>query len=768
MYAGAGKPQIGVQAVFDDAEFNRRMEAMLKNLDRLDKKLEDLADASERSADRRKKAEEGAFKTLSRAIHNLRWELVTFLYLNRVFTRGIKNAFAVMEEAGKGAAERMGTRALARRLETDLGTVSAQVRQTNQEVMSVGESYQVVLQGMLIDQGQFSSQYARLWEAARVAAVVGLTDADTAFKAFITDLRDGTGAATDAISPIYGVANALEDYARATGRTVEQLSNFESAQITMRQVYSETNRLLREGAQEALDAAAQYDQLKAAWADLKQVGGELVQSSGLLPAMTLILRDMAKAAVLVAAGIGAATEEFTKFGKAFDLGSFALLFGQQIAFGAAGAPSEPFEKLMKRYAEAMGYYSDQVNKSQLDYEKMRAKTEEVDYGPLVDHLLKRERLEEDHRNRLLKLQRQYNTRVDRIERRHQINVDRIHRSAQMDRDRAIRSYNRRRAAMEDRRRAAERDLEAEHLLKLEQNRREYMLREMQSEAMYQYERSVLFARGDVLAIEDLDARNALEKEARRQNFEEQQRQERENYALRLQQQKDQFKEQLEDLKAMLDEQLKEISIREAERVAEAAIRREEELAEARKNYQEQVDAEKESHKRSLDAWAEYWVKLAQKFDLGLEQIKTILRTFLGSGGEVDNIMTAFETRWQEYMSKLAQMKALLESMKRSVGSLWPQGRGVGIPGRDFPFQYGGGGFFSSPTSIRVGEHGTEMVSISPMTSLTNVNVRWVGGAIPIQGSGLEGANLSGLGDTIAQGLLVGLERGLTRAGATYG
>jgi len=63
----------------------------------------------------------------------------------------------------------------------------------------------------------------------------------------------------------------------------------------------------------------------------------------------------------------------------------------------------------------------------------------------------------------------------------------------------------------------QRDLER-HQLEMEFARRRYNLSVLQNERMYQYERLQLVAEGDVLAIEDLDARYELERQAAEENY----------------------------------------------------------------------------------------------------------------------------------------------------------------------------------------------------------------------------------------------------------
>jgi hypothetical protein len=752
----------------DDKQFNKRFQGYLAGLRAMEKATDDLADKSERADKKRAKSAKKAEETIAKSLQQSRREMLTVLFFIRMLERAWVAAWRLMGDASEEGAKRMGIRALARRMETDLGGVAAQIVELANESSSAQEAMQVVLQGLLTDQGQFSDEYAKLWEAARVAAVTGMAEADEAFKAFVTDLVEGTGAATDAISPIYGVQQALADFAAESGRTVEQLTQQEAAHITLQQVYRTTNELLDEGARAALDASEGWDRVTAAIDEFKTVVGTLLVESGALPALKRLVDAATQSVALLGAAWSATREGFTT-------GNFELNVANaltELIQAGRGDPSEAFSKHMQRYADALGLFQDKVNKGGMDYAGLRAgadPSDPDDFSPILDHLMKRERLMEDHSYRIGKVEQRYQTRMAKAWSRYNTNVSRIQRQADRDRDRAQRRFDRQRArAQNDMQRRLEK-AEQEHYLRLEQNSREYRLREMQSEALYQYERGRLVAFGDVLGIEDLDARSELEKDARKQNFDEQQRQEKENYELRRRFMREQMEEQMEWMRAALEDQLEEIRIREEERLREAEERRKEELADAAQARDAQLKDEERQHLRSLEQWNQYWVKLAGRFDLGLSEVRAILNTFFGSGGDIDSIMSSFISKWQGYMSQLIQLQQLMTNLRRGAAALPPSYPGASRRGGDWPYQYGGSGIFSRPTRLMVGEgHMPEMVSVRPMTSLSTVKLSWSGGPIPVSGNGLEGADTSSIGDSIAQGLMMSLEKALVRTGATYG
>ncbi len=760
------QPHIGIEVLLNDADFQQKLRRFLRGVHQMEDIIDQLAQKSEQGDRRRARSAQSASDKITRAIRQLRWEMMAMLFFMRMARRTWDAIWTGMGEAAERGSERMGIRALARTMETDLGSTAMAIRELANEAMSVQDSFRVVLQGLLVDQGQFSDEYARLWEAARVAAVTGMTDAEDAFESFVTDLVDGTGAATDAISPIYQVRNALEEYAMATGRTVQMLSQQEAAHITLQQIYKTTNTLLDNGAREALEYAEAWEQVQGRLEELKDVFHVFVGDSGFLNLLNNLATSATKSLAILGSAIGAVRDTIRGGGTEFD----TTVWGEIMA-AARGDPSEAFARHMKRYAETLGLFQDEVDKSKIDYEQLRVEpTDPADLSPIVDHLLKRERLVEDHLYRVEQIEARHRARQAKIESRYNKTVAKAQRDAQRQRDRAMRNYNRQRRRQERQNLNRLAKLEEEYNLRLEQNRREFHLRDLQTQALYAYERSRLVAYGDVLGIEDLDARYALEKEAREQNFKEQQRQERENYELRLKWLQEAMALQMEALRQALDDQLEEIDIREEERMAEAAERRKEELAAAEEARAQQLEAEKRQHTRSLEQWDQYWIKLAEKFKMGLSDVQAILQHFFGAESGFSTLMENFLSQWERYISYLTQLQHLMGSIRRGASAPMPglpPTAPVGSPsGR--PYQYGGSGIFSRPSLIRVGEgHQPEMVNVRPIGSNVSMTLSWGGGAIPIQGSGLEGADLTGVGDTIAQGIVVALQQQIIRSGATY-
>jgi hypothetical protein len=765
-------PQLGVEAIWDSRGFDEGFKKYLRGLKAAEEATDDLANKSAASSRKRAAAAEKAEDSIAKSLMKTRREIMTVLFFIRLLERGWAASWESIEAAAAQGAERMGIRALARRLETDLGGTAAAIKNLAEGAMSTRESLQVVLQGLLTDQGQFSDEYAKLWEAARVAAVTTGVEASEAFEAFVTDLVEGTGEASDAIIPIYGIQRALESYAAASGRTVKELGQEEAAHITLQQIYRETGYLLDEGAREALGYAESWDRVQARLNEFKEVAGIFISDSGVLATLNRLVTSATQSLAILGAGIAAVRENLQEWGgptQAF----FGL--GAEIGMAAQGAPSDAFSEHMQRYADALGFFQDEVDKRNIDYEALRPEGDEkdVDYSPIIDHLLKREKLIEDHTHRVEQIWDRYYDRLEQAELRYQQSIDSAQRMAERSRARAQRRYDRQRQRQVEDNNRRLRKLQESYHLRLEQNEREYHLRSLQSEALYQYERGLAVAYGDVLGIEDLDARYTLEKQAREDNFKEQQRQETENYELRRRFMQEEMEAQLEQLRQALDDQMEEIRLREEERIAEAEERRKAEIERAGQARDQQLEEELRQHERSLEQWSQYWVKLARRFELGLSDINQILAQFFGAGSEFDSIMDQVITKWESYMGYLTQLTQLIANLRRGAAGPLP---GIGIPpqqppGNPYyrPYQYGGSMIANRPTRMMVGEgHMPEMISTRPLSPIGTLKLSWAGGPIPVTGSGLEGADTSGLGDAIAQGLLGALEKSIVRTGATYG
>jgi hypothetical protein len=682
------------------------------------------------------------------------------MFFYRLLTRAVQEAWKAMQEAAEAGTERAGTRALGITYGVDVGGVAEALRKVEGQVLTVRESIKAVQQAMLQDQGEFVDQYDELWTAASVAAVTAGDEAIEVFKSLVEGLREGSGEVIDSATAIFHVESALARYALATGRTVDELERAEAQQVIYNQVMGRTDELLDAGAREALEQAEAVDDLTSAWQDFRGVFGAILAASPALETMAEALRQITIWTALIASFSAQMEANFSKMLKGdFDqwgrwfqtmwgpfLGPLAII---PSAIAAAVAPGEEYEETFRRMTEAMGLFRDEVDKT-FDADNFRM-PDVTDLSSIVDHLMKREDIMQKHADKMEDIERSYQDRVEDIWLNWRTNRNRIMRKADMDAERARRRTSRRREREEEEHRLKlEHNLE-DHLQRLQHMEQQYRMRAVHDEALYQYERGVLVAEGDVLAIDDLDARHELEKKSNQDNFNLQQRQREEAFQQQQRQLEESFQLQMKYMETALRDQLETIRLSEQERLRENDERRKEDLQKARQDYQQRKEDEAEHLADSLRKWGEYWVELAKKTNLSSQQIARILRGVFGPGGQADIIMQQYFLRQQRRAQLLMQVTALL-----GEGSTRPNNIPVG-PG----YQYGGHGVVDRPTWIKVGEgHMPERYSVSPMSPIGgNIGLSWQGGGIPIQGTGdLSGVNLSEVGDAIAQGIVVSLEQ----------
>jgi hypothetical protein len=398
-------------------------------------------------------------------------------------------------------------------------------------------------------------------------------------------------------------------------------------------------------------------------------------------------------------------------------------------------------------------------------EEQAEKSRQRSIEAILKHIEKREDLIRKHQDRLEKMWRDYQDKVADIERKADRDIERTQREAARDRAKQWRKYNRNLyEEFRDFHRREQQELE-KHQQDLQHDREKFRAESVQNERLYQYERSLLVAEGDVLAIEDLDARYELEKQAREENQQIQERQMEETFQLEKEQRREDFDAELEDMRYQHRERLREINIQERERIAEINERRREALDEALADYEAQRQAEIENQRQRLDEWARFWDNIARQTEVGTSKITEIIEAVYGPDGEATQILQAFQEDAERTLGLITMIEEILGERTKTgqahsgisyTGTWSSKGSGI-IGGR----QFGGDEWFSQPTLLRVGEGQTpERVITEPMWG-GNVSLSWRGGPIPVRGAGgLEGANLSGVGDAIAQGIVMELRKEL--------
>jgi len=740
-------PQLGVEAVLLDQQFQQSYKRVEQSLKNMEKHTKQLADASVKSSERKATAVKSSSNRQIASLIRLRRQMITVMFYTQLLSQAVVGAYNEMAEGAENAAERAGGRALAREAEVNLGPIVRQLVDVSNGAISAQEAFKVANAGILEDQGRFSEQYSELWEAARVAAVTGGGDAIDIFSSLLQSMREGTGEAADSTTKIFNLKASLQEYAAAMGTTADQLTHGEAAQAQFAAIVERTNELLAAGADEALAAVEPYKQLESTWEDFKNVLTVTAQDTGVLGLVSKAIRTL--------------TEEVVVFGSAFttivgglvEAGSpgkgVQSLFSDLLMGGAQF--EERLAENQKRALEALGYFEDDVDPTQREY-KESYEIEPPNIEPITKQLIKREELFEKHAENLEKIQRKYEQRLADIELNYTNEVARIQRSAMRSRESALRSHTMRVEDATIKHLSKIADLQEKYELKVFQKTRKFQIEQLQNERMYQYERSLLVAEGDVLGIEDLDARYALEKQKDEENFQDTMTADDETHQQRMAREEEMFGERIAQLIRHYEAQLEEIRIREQDQLDEAERKRQENRDKAQQDMEQQLEDEQARHEKSLEQWNQYWNQVAKQAKIGFEQVSAIIEEFFGPTGEAQGILDDFIERFN--------LRSDIEARVLPIVGTGSSGYDT-MPWEDIPVghQFGGSGMVSSPTLFRAGEGNLpERYSFEPMTTIgSSMQVSWGGGAIPIEGSGsLSGADLSGVGDAIAQGILIQL------------
>jgi len=741
-------PTIGVKAVLEDQEFQqsyKRVEAALSNIEKHTKKM---ANTSQRAHARAATSAKSSANSRIASLVKLRRQIMTFSFFFQLAADAVVKSYEFMAEGAENAAERMGGRAMAREAEVNLGGLVRGLVDTSGAVISAQEAFALANKGILEDQGRFTDQYTELWEAARVAAVTGGGEAEEIFVSLVKSMQEGTGEAADGATKIFNLRSALQEYATSIGTTVDQLTHGEAAQAQFNAIIERTNELLDAGAREALEEVDSYKQLTAAWEDFKNVFSTVMGQTGLLDVFTKAIRTFIQEAVVLGTVVTTIIKPLLE--KGLSKGGFEI--GTMFRTGAF---AEELEKNRAKALEALGFFEDEVSPEEREYAVTEFK--EPNYEPIIKQLIKREELFEKHNENVEKIQIKHEQKLADIELRHENEVRRVERSALRSRERAVRAHALKVEDATIKHLSKVIDMETKYQLKLLQETRKFQIDQLQNERLYQYERSLLVAEGDVLGIEDLDARHALERQADEENFSDKQTASAETHAQKMSREEEQFQEALNQMIRHLEAQIEEIRIREQDQLDDADLRRQQAREAAAQDLVQQLENEQTRHEKSLEQWNQYWTDVARQAKVGAAEITAILEEFFGPSGEADGIIT-------DYMAR-HQMRQEYEA--RVAGIVGPGGTtSERMPWEETPVgkAYGGSGIVSSPTLFKAGEDGPERYSFEPMTSIgRSMSLSWEGGAIPVSGSGMEGADLSGVGDVIAQGLVIAIMGELRRS-----
>lgn len=366
-------------------------------------------------------------------------------------------------------------------------------------------------------------------------------------------------------------------------------------------------------------------------------------------------------------------------------------------------------------------------------------------------------------------------------------IDEINQDALDARAKAYEDYQYELARTQQQAEKQERNDLERHLLEMEFERRRHQLSQIQNERVYQYERTRLVAEGDVLAIEDLDARYELERQAAEENFALQMEQAEAMFRLQARIQSEAMRDQIRALQDALNKQLQAIEENRREQIAKAQAGAEDEKKEARETYAEQLadlQASYEEAKKARDAAYDEWYKdqaefladLAREYGLDVDKLLEKHQKIYGTDGRlVDETIKTYneiesQTRlWTSVMTNLMSQAGTQAGTMYSRSLMNALNRSYSIPGVNTTtggrrsqdtggykppssFQYGGEQIYSQPTNIEVG-HGPERVIVQPLTGVAgNFNVH-LGGRAVIEGQGqFSGMDMAAVHNTINDAL----------------
>lgn len=756
-------PGFVIQAILDTSDFEQRFDKYLDLMQKGIEAQEALADAAKNSSQDQEESSNKATSSIIRNLKSMRWQIVTFNFFLNKIGYAFRQMFKAVEEGTESLTARLGKEALLSFYKVDPSTAK-DFTEISGYASDLKDSLDAIGRAALKDQGEFADSYTDLWRSAVAAAALEGTKASDITEAMAQSLHEGTGAAIDSASALFNVSYALQQYADSTGRFIEDIPLAERQQAILNRVLERGNELYEAGAGDAIQAAAALNELKDSWSKLTTIAKEGVASStdfwNVLNFLVEGATDFATALSLVGAQVeGLERLHPVLLGLQGPVGdAYKTLFAYLSIIRGRG--TEEYYDALNRIQGALGNVGAAAGAAAGQVERLDNVLSKASASSIVTQLLKYDDIIEEHNQRLIDIGTERAEALTDIDLKYNKKVQKIERDAARQREKLIAQEHRRELQSNDDFLKDLEDAERKYQLRVKQNREQFQLSEMHSEALYNYERQLLVARGDVLAIEDLDARYALEKKARQDNFDLGQRQMQEQFELQRDLMREAHQEQLDELRKNLQDQLDELNERRQEQLDDAADAYEEEIQAAKDHYDDLEKEEEKSLADMLKKWAQHWVDIADSTDLGTEEVANIIRDFLGPGSETEQIIDQFIARQTQVLQLMAQIRA-------SVGGTGGGGLGgtsgqwvypgiIGGRGYFVPKQYGGEEVYSRPTGLMVGEGYTpEVVSVSHMGT-TNVALSWRGGPIPLQASGAQGLDLSGVGDAIAQGLMASL------------
>ena len=584
-------------------------------------------------------------------------------------------------------------------------------------------------------------------------------------------------------------AKAQERHTKATGAGLKKMLLWGIGAASAYRLFMKLRRATMEFVTEVIKGTAEQDRLTAA---NKQLRAAMAAAFG---------PDILEAVEYISSAVGKLTGHVTDLAVQMEVNRRI----QEIAAESTNAHAQ-YMILMGGSAEIVAektglnvdiqkLYADALNtvNRRIDEFNAKAKEQEKSIESMITlsqawtdattkHNIAAREITQTYLTNVKVIQGQYYDKLYKADMRYNKAVDKINADALDAREDVWAGYYKKIESLRKAVRTRERQDAERHALEMMFARRRFDLTMLQNERMYQYQRGLLIGEGDVLAIEDLDARYTLEQQAQEENFALQMEQAEAMYRLQARYQREANREQIALLRDTLNEQLQEIEEARREQLAEAEDAHTEERSEAAawageqmvdelKNQQDQLKANDKYLADMRKKTAEGLAKIAKEHNLAWDDVYGVWSSTVGPDGNMDKLGKDFYDRqatlarsfgdaWIQQINLIRQSAAAgvyLPITTRGYG-----GRG-GLPsGHPQYRQYGGDDVVSTPTTFMAGERGqAERVIVQPLSPIGGgaLTLGWQGSAIPVHGTGqLEGMDLSGLGDAISQGLVASMRK----------
>ncbi len=556
---------------------------------------------------------------------------------------------------------------------------------------------------------------------------------------------------TTVINSVKGVYDSADSYVALT----KEIKNTQSALVLFFSDYSNTLKLMEEGAKFLQHVAMRLGHIQAAVKGYTTVFDIMAERTGKLEKAFRLWAGPLKSLIGL---LEIAGEKIGLFGEDQEL----------LAAATATAQSE-----LQEYNDALANATDEAKDYSSQISSLVSRMRDFNRAAAQQVEAVRE-IEQAFKDASAVARGQYTASLMQIDINLQKEITEINAKALEDRADAYKDYQ---DKLRDLQAAGniKRKSDAErHALEMEFAQRRHNLSLIQNERLYQYSRGLLVAEGDVLAIEDLDARYKLERQAAEENFALQMQQSEAMFRLQARIQEESMRRQIAVIQQGLREQLTEIEDGRREEIAEAEAGAKEKeaqaadeqataLAAAMQAYQEDLKVQEEAQIEREQALADFLVDMGRELGVGYDSMLNIAKQYFDVGGSFDSVM---KTEWERQASYI---KIFTDAIWTAINALtvlgnksMRSGRRSGPPsygGTETPrlYAHGTDTIVSTPTPFIAGERGAERVVVQPLSPIGiggNVSMSWKGGPIPIHGSGTAaGIDTAAMGDAIAQGIV---------------